>query len=79
MNDINQVIEALVMFYDKGRSPSELKQMVAQRIPNTNELGQQMQNMAQGRNPKEFILQIAKQNGATERNLENLARILRAN
>ena len=39
----------------------------------------QMQNMAQGRSPKEFILQMAKQNGVTDKNIEGLARILGAN
>jgi hypothetical protein len=38
----------------------------------------QMQNMAQGRSPMEFILQIARQNGVSEQNLQGIARILSA-
>ena len=32
--------------------------------------------MAQGRTPKEFILQLARQNGVNEKNLQGLERIL---
>ena len=76
--DINQTIQQLTMFYDSGRNPQQLMQMVAQQNPNINEMKTQMQNMAQGRTPTDFILQIAKQNGATEENIQNLARILGA-
>lgn len=76
--DINQTIQQLTMFYDSGRNPQQLMQMVAQQNPNMNEMKTQIQNMAQGRTPTEFILQIAKQNGATDENIRNLARILGA-
>lgn len=76
--DINQTIQQLTMFYDSGRNPQQLMQMVAQQNPNMNEMKTQIQNMAQGRTPTEFILQMAKQNGATDENIQNLARILGA-
>jgi hypothetical protein len=31
-----------------------------------------LQNMAQGRNPQEFIMQLAKQGGVNEQNLQAL-------
>ena len=43
-----------------------------------NQMKSQMQNMAQGRTPTEFILQIARQNGVNEQNLQGIARILGA-
>ena len=78
MNDINQMIEALTRLYDGGRNPNELMQMAMQRNPNINQMKTQIQNMANGRSPSEFILQVARQNGATEQNLQSLARILGA-
>lgn len=78
--DINQKIQAIVNLYDKGRNPQQLMQMFVQNN-GQNQLTQmqtQLKNMAQGKSPKEFILQIAKQNGATEENIQHLARILGA-
>lgn len=74
--DINQIIERLVAFYDSGRNPMEL--MNNFQGGNINTTKQQIMNMAQGRSPAEFIMQLAKQNGATEKNLQGLARILGA-
>ena len=45
---------------------------------NLEQMKQKMQNMAQGRSPAEFILQLARQNGASEQNLQGLAQILGA-
>lgn len=76
--DINQTIEALVRLHDSGRNPQELMQMFNQNsgVSQVNQMKTQIQNMAQGRTPAEFILQIARQNGATEQNIQNLSRIL---
>lgn len=78
--DINQTIQALVNLHDRGRNPQDLMQMFVQNNGQgqLNQMQTQLQNMAQGRSPKEFILQMARQNGATEANIQNLARILGA-
>ena len=80
MNDINQIIQELTMFYNSGKNPQQLMQTVTQNsgMGQINQMKAQIQNMAQGRSPQEFILQVAKQNGATDENLQNLARILGA-
>lgn len=80
MNDINQIIQELTMFYDSGKNPQQIMQTVTKNngLGQINQMKTQIQNMAQGRTPKEFILQIAKQNGATDENIQNLARILGA-
>lgn len=78
--DINQTIQQLTMLYDSGRNPQQLMQMITQNggVGQINQMKTQIQNMAQGRTPAEFILQLAKQNGATDENIQNLARILGA-
>lgn len=78
MNDINQIIGALINLFDNGRNPQELMQMAMQRNPNLNQMKTQLQNMANGRNPSEFIMQLARQNGVSEQNIQGLARILSA-
>lgn len=78
MNDLNQTIGALISFYDSGRNPQELMQMAMQRNPNINQMKTQLQNMVGDRNPSEFLIQFAKQNGVSEQNIQGLARILSA-
>ena len=76
MGDINSMLEQIIQFHKSGRNPQELMQRF---MPNNLEqVKQRMQNMAQGRSPAEFIMQIARQNGASEQNLQGLAQILGA-
>lgn len=78
MNDINAVLSQIISIYDSGGNPQQLMGMLTQRNSNINQMKSQMQNMAQGRSPAEFIIQIARQYGANEQNLQGLARILGA-
>lgn len=75
MNDINSVLQQIIALHDSGGNPQQVMGMLSQN-GNINQMKSQMQNMAQGRTPAEFILQIARQNGANEQNLQGLARIL---
>lgn len=74
--DINQIVENIIRFYDMGRNPNELMQMYANNNPNFSQMKNQIQVMSQGRTPSDFLMQLARQNGVTEKNLEGLARIL---
>ena len=76
--DINQTLEQIIRFYDSGGNPQQVMQTMMQQNPQMNQMQTQMRNMAQGRSPQEFILQMAKQNGVSEQNLQGLARILGA-
>lgn len=76
--DINQTLERIIALHDSGGNPQQVMQQMMQRSPQVGQMQTQLQNMAQGRNPTEFILQLAKQNGASEKNLQGLARILNA-
>ena len=75
-NDINQTIENIVAFYDRGGNPQQVMQTLMQNNSQMGQMQTQLQNMAQGRSPKEFLLQLARQNGVSEKNLQGLARIL---
>ena len=77
-NNINQMIENVINFYNSGGNPNEFMQSIIRNNPNINMFNTQLKNMAQGKNMTEFLLQLAKQNGVNERNLERLARILGA-
>lgn len=76
--DINQTLERIIALYNSGGNPQQVMQQIMQKNSQVGQMQTQLQNMAQGRNPTEFILQLAKQNGASEQNLQGLARILNA-
>lgn len=75
-NNINQTIENIVALYERGGNPQQLMQSMMQRNGQVGQLQTQIQNMAQGRNPKEFIMQIARQNGVSDKNIQGLMKIL---
>ena len=70
--DINQVIQGITQLKNSGKSPQAVMQMLMQRNPQYQELMVRLQNMAQGRNPQEFVMQLARQNGVNEQNLQAL-------
>lgn len=74
--DINQTLERLIALHDGGGNPQQMMQSMFTNNQQVNQMKTQLQNMSQGRNPKEFIMQLAKQYGASEQNLQNLSRIL---
>lgn len=74
--DINQTIENIIKFYESGGNPQQAMQTIMQKNNNIGKMQNQLQNMAQGRSPKEFLLQLARQNGVNEKNLQGLSRIL---
>lgn len=76
--DLNQTIEQIIALYDKGGNPQQIMQQMMGRGTPIGQMQNQLKNMAQGRTPTEFILQIAKQNGVSEHNLQGIARILGA-
>lgn len=78
MNDINAILEQLIALHDNGGNPQQVMQNMMQQGTPIGQMQTQMKNMAQGRSPVEFILQVARQNGASEQNLQGIARILSA-
>ena len=75
-NDINQAIENIIALYDRGGNPQQVMQSMIQKNNQVGQMQSQLQNMAQGRSPKEFLIQLARQNGVSEKNLQGLSRIL---
>lgn len=73
--DINQFISQMSIAKNKGIDPNMIIQQQIQKNPNIRILQQRLANMAQGRSPQEFIIQLAKQNGATEENARVLAQM----
>lgn len=75
-NGINGQISALMSLKQRGMQPQQVMQMLIQQNPQLQQHLQTLQNMAQGKNPREFVLQLAKQNGVSEQNLNAIMQIL---
>ena len=69
-NDINSRIQAIMQLKQQGFTPQSAMQMLMQRNPNYQIAMQRLNNMAQGRDMKEFVMQLARQNGVNEQNLQ---------
>lgn len=74
-NDINSRIQAIMQLKQKGLTPQSAMQMLMQRNPNYQIAMQQINNMAQGRDMKSFVMQLARQNGVSEENLQAISQL----
>lgn len=74
--DINQTIERIIALHDSGGDPNKMMQSMYGNTPNISQMATQYKNMTQGRSTNEVLLQLAKQNGVSEKNIEGLTRIL---
>ena len=69
-NDINERIQAIMALKTQGKDPNQLIQMIIQRNPQAKLAMQRLNNMSQGKNPQEFLMQLARQNGVNEQNIQ---------
>lgn len=78
-NDINSRIQAIMQLKQKGVTPQSAMQMLMQRNPNYQIAMQRLTNMAQGRNMKDFVMQLATQNGVNQENLQAIQSLFGSN
>lgn len=70
--DVNQALQSLFQMRNAGQNPQAIMQMLIQRNPQYSQMLTQIRNMAQGRNPRDFVMQLARQNGVNEQNMAQL-------
>ena len=76
MNQLNQNIDAIINMANTNKNPQQIIQMLIQSRPEIKQMMTQIQNMAQGRTPKEFITQLARQNGVDQNRIDQLMKII---
>ena len=76
-NGTNEQISALMSLKQRGMQPQQVMQMLMQQNPQLNLLMTQFQNMSKGQNPRDFVVQLAKQNGLSEQNINAIMQIFR--
>ncbi len=70
--DVNQALQNLFAMKNAGRNPQQIMQLLIQQNPQIKNTLGTLQNMAQGKSPKEFFSQLARQNGVNEQNMAQL-------
>lgn len=77
MNNINHVIQSLIDAKNAGKNPQMILQALMQRNPNYQQLATTLQNMSNGQDPQQFVMQLARQNGVDPQNLQALQQFFR--
>lgn len=67
--NVNANIQQIMALKKQGKSPQQVMQMLMAQNPQLQQTLTQMKNMAGNRSPKEFIIQMARQNGVEEATL----------
>lgn len=75
-NDINALFERIISLYDSGGDPNKMLNSMINSHPNINQMGIQFNNMTQGKSRPEAYMQMAKQLGLNDKNMQGLARIM---
>jgi hypothetical protein len=73
--DVNQALQSVFQMRNSGQNPQVIMQMLIQRNPQYSQMMTQIRNMSQGRSTKEFVMQLARQNGVNEQNLQMLSQM----
>lgn len=67
--NVNENLKQIMLLKQQGKNPQQVMQMLIQQNPQLRQTLAQMKNMAGDRNPKEFVMQMARQNGVGEATL----------
>ena len=76
-NGINEQISAIMSLKQRGMSPQQVMQMMLQQNPQLQQQMQTVKNMMNGKNPKEFVTQLAKQNGVDNQGVQMIMQLFR--
>ena len=75
--DINDRISVILNLANAGNDPKQIMQQLMQMNPQVSTTLKQLDNMRGGKPMGEFVLQLAKQNGVSEQNLQGLMQLFR--
>lgn len=72
MNDINEQISLVMSLKQRGFTPQQALEYLSRQNPHILEGVATLKNMAQGKNPQDFFMQLATQNGVSKENIQSL-------
>jgi hypothetical protein len=74
--DVNAAIQSIAQMRNAGRNPQQIMQLLMQQNPQLQQSLSMLQNMAKGKSPQEFFTQLARQNGVSDQNLQNIMQMI---
>ena len=75
--DVNQALQNIIAMKNSGKNPQAILQILMQQTPQVGQLMTQFRNMSNGKNPKDFITQMARQNGLSEQNISAIQQMFK--
>ena len=75
--DVNQALQNIIAMKNSGKNPQAILQILMQQNPQVGQLMTQFRNMSNGKNPKDFITQMARQNGLSEQNISAIQQMFK--
>lgn len=76
-NNINEQISLVMSLKQQGMTPQQALQYLSKQNPHITEGIATLKNMAQGRDMKQFVTQLAMQNGVSQENLQALQQMFK--
>ena len=75
--DVNQALQNIIAMKNSGKNPQAILQMFMQQNPQVAQMMTQFRNMSNGQNPRDFITQMARQQGLSEQNISAIQQMFR--
>jgi hypothetical protein len=75
--DVNQALQNIIAMKNSGKNPQAILQMLMQQNPQVSQLMTQFRNMSNGQNPRDFITQMARQQGLSEQNISAIQQMFK--
>lgn len=77
-NGLGQVVKSIINLAESGKDPNFYTNMIMRQHPQLSQGMTQLQNMAQGRTMQDLLVQLLKQNGIPQSDIDYVARLLGA-
>lgn len=77
-NGLRQVVKSIINLAESGKDPNFYTNMIMRQHPQLSQGMTQLQNMAQGRTMQDLLVQLLKQNGIPQSDIDYVARLLGA-
>lgn len=74
--DVNQALQNVFQMKNAGRNPQQILQMMIQQNPQIQQVMIILNNMSKGKNLRDFISQLAQQNGVSSENINQIMKII---
>lgn len=75
--NVNQALQNIIAMKNSGKNPQAILQMLMQKNPQVDQLMTQFRNMSNGQNPRDFITQMARQQGLSEQNISAIQQMFK--